>query len=336
MNQVFVCGTYFQIYVSILKTINSNKSSKSLLILNDHTPEIEKIIPLLKENGFFDHHILIPFRKIEERLKQETGLAGKVFGRNKKMIRYVEQHSDILKYSEFIKDSEFNLFYLWGLPSAYFILKYPKNYSRIIEDGARNYISKTSAFKLFKRKHILNTYIGDGFDNPIKEIQVQQPEELDIRIRYKGTKLSLQEMQANLSPENNTKILTVFTNGLSLDFPQEKKLLLITQPIETSDFSEELKVSLYEHILAQYSKDFEIYIKPHPRELTNYKTKLKARFVEIPRGFPLEMFDLMKSITFDEGITLYSSSLRNLNCVKNKVHLGKEYLIQWKLDQKIS
>jgi Glycosyltransferase family 52 len=335
MNQVFVCGTFFQIYVSILKTIHrADTSSKSLIILNDHTPEIEKIIPLLRENGYFDHHLFVPFRKIEATLNEENGLMGKIFNRNKNSIKAVEQNSDIGTYNEFIKHSEFNLFYLWGLPSAYFVLKYPTNYARVIEDGARNYVFKTSDFKHFKRKHILRTYIGDGLDDSVKEIQVQNPEALHKRIKYKGTKLELQQMQASLSPEDNRRILNVFMKDLTINLPDQQKFLLITQPVETKQFSEDLKVQLYNEILEQYSKDYTVYIKPHPRELTNYKEKLGRSFVEIPRAFPLEMFDLMKNISFDEGLTLYSSSLKNLNCVKKKIHLGKEYLTQWNLKQK--
>lgn len=335
MNQVYVCGTFFQIYVSILKTIHRpHKSSKSLIILNDHTPDIEKIIPLLRENGYFDFHLFVPFRKIEETLNKENGIIGKTIHRNKNSIRAVEQNSDIGKYSEYIKESEFNLFYLWGLPSAYFVLKYPDNYARVIEDGARNYVFKTSDFKHFKRKYILKTYVGDGLDDAVKEIQVQNPEALHTRIRHKGTKLELQRMQTSLSPEDNRRILNVFMKDLTIELPDQQKFLLITQPVETKQFSEDLKVQLYSDILEEYSKDYTVYIKPHPRELTNYKEKLGRNFVEIPRAFPLEMFDLMKNITFDEGLTLYSSSLKNLSCVRKKTHLGKEYLIEWSVKHK--
>jgi len=324
MNQVFVCGTYFQIYVSMLLTLyRKDPGSKSLLILNDHTPEIEKIIPALRENGFFDHYIFVPFRKIEGQVKKDTGILGKVIKRNKTIIKAVEHGSDIKSHFDFIAASELNLFYLWGFPSAYFVLKYPNNYFRIIEDGARNYVLKTSRFKLFKRKYLLRTYIGDGFDDAIKEIQVQHPEQLDPRIRYKATRLAFQEMQEKLSSEDRSKILRVFMREFAVTVDERKKLLVITQPLENSSISEDDKLSLYRQIIDKYANDYQVYLKPHPRELTNYTQLLGRQFIEIPRAFPLEMLDLLQTITFDLGVTLFSSGLSNLNCIRHKIHLGR-------------
>lgn len=324
MNQVFVCGTYFQVYVSMLLSLNrKDANSKSLLILNDHTPQLEKIISALQENGFFDHYLTVPFRKIERQVKKDKGIAGKIINRNKTIIQAVENNSDIGSFTDFIAASELNLFYLWGYPSAYFVLKFPNNYSRIIEDGARNYVLKTSYFKLWKRKYLLRSYIGDGFDDAIKEIRVQNPEQLDSRIRYKGTKLAFQEMQEKLSLEENSKILRVFMKGYDLTMDDRKKLLVITQPLEDTFFQEEDKISLYRQIIDQYANDYAVYVKPHPRELTNYKQLLKRDFIEIPRAFPLEMLDLMQTITFDLGITFFSSSLNNLNCIQKKIQLGR-------------
>ena len=328
MNQVYVCGTYFSIYVSILKTIyRADKKIKSLLILNDHTPGIENIISSLKENNFFDYYLPVPFRKIEEQIKKEKGFVAKFFRRNQNIVEFVENNSEIGKYADFIKDSEINLTYLWGLPSAYFILRYPGNYTRVVEEGTRNYILKTSAFKFFKRKYILRTFIGDGLDNAVKEVQVQYPEKLDTRLRQKATLLELMKMQKNLSADDNNRVISVFMKGHAIDLVNTKKLIVVTQPISEDGYTtEEYKIQLFAQIIDQYAKDYQVYLKPHPRELTDYKQKLNRKFVEIPRSFPLEMFDLMKNIVFDEGVTLFSSCFTNLSCIKHKVNLGKDYV----------
>lgn len=337
MNQVFVCGTYFQIYVSLLLVLyRTDRNSKSLLILNDHTPEIEKIIPALQANGFFDHYLFVPFRKIEEQVKKDKGIIGKILNRNRTIIQAVENNSGINAYHDFISDSELNFFYVWGYPSAYFVLKYPDNYSRIIEDGTRNYFLKTSRFKLFKRKYLLQTYIGDGFDDAVKEIQVQRPEQLDPRVRQKGTLLPFKEMQDKLSPEDNLKVLNVFMKGHSLMTDNRKKLLVITQPLSEDNFiSEEYKISLYREMIDEYGAHYQVYLKPHPRELTNYKQQLDREFIEVPRAFPLEMLDLMKTITFDKGVTLFSSSLNNLDCILHKIQLGKSHVKEFLPGQKL-
>jgi hypothetical protein len=337
MNQVYVCGTYFQIYVSMLKTLQDNQAnSKSMIILNDHTPEIEKIIPVLKEHGFFDHHLFVPFRKIEDAMHKNNGLLERTIYRNRSIIESVEQGSEITAYHDFFQESEFNLFYVWGLPSAYFVLKYSDNYSRIIEDGTRNYVMKASRLKLLKRKYVLRTYLGEGYDKAVKEIQVQYPEKLDPRIRHKGTTLALKTMQNNLSVQDNNRILGVFMKNHSVSASGKKNLLLITQPLSEDKYiSEEYKIQLYSEMLNEYAKDYVIHLKAHPRELTDYAKKLGRDFIEIPRAFPLEMLDLMQNITFDKGLTLFSSSLNNMACIKNKTHLGKKHIKQFLPGQKL-
>lgn len=336
MNQVFVCGTYFHIYVSILKYLSRpDQQSESLLVLNDHTPGIENIIPALKANGFFDHHLAVPFRKIERESRKNNNLLNRILFRNTMLIREVESHSEINQHNTLIEKSEFNFFYLWGYPSAYFVLRYPNNFARVLEDGARNYLVRTSYLKYLKRKYLLNTYIGDGIDNMIQEIQVQHPENLDSRVRKKGVKLDLKKLQADLSPEQNQRILNVFMKDPLPEAETGKKLLIITQPLSEDNYiTEERKVALYEHLIEMHGKNHRVYLKAHPRELTNYCEKLKSKFIEIPRAFPLEMLDLMQTLHFDKGVTIFSSSIGNLNCITEKVHLGLEYIKDLSVDKK--
>ncbi len=328
MNQVYICGTYFHVYVSILKQLNrTNKNSKSLLILNDHTPGLENIIPALKANKFFDEFLLLPFRKIEADERNTGSFISRTLFRTRAMIRAVETNSNINRFTPFIRESEINSFYLWGYPTAYFVFRFPGTYLRILEDGARNYIVRISKLKLIKRKYILRTYIGDGFDDAVKEINLQFPEQLDPRLKHKGTRLNLKEMQDNLSPDDSARILNVFMKGETVNLNDKKKILIITQPLSEDNFvTEQYKVSLYAELIDEHAADHEVYIKPHPRELTNYREQLGRNFIEIPRSFPLEMFDLMQNIRFDKGVTLFSSSIGNLRCITHKVHLGRQHI----------
>lgn len=161
----------------------------------------------------------------------------------------------------------------------------------------------------------------------MKEIHVQYPERLDLRLKPKGKTLELRKMQDSLSDEDKNRILKVFMRGQTLNLGDHKKLLVITQPISEDGFTtEEYKLRLFREIIDEYKKDYEVYIKPHPREVTDYKATLDRTFIEIPRSFPLELFDLMNNITFESGVTLFSSGLKNVTCIKNKINLGPGYV----------
>lgn len=196
----------------------------------------------------------------------------------------------------------------------------------MIEDGEGNYISRIGKFQAFKRKYILNTVIGEGHDAPIKEIEVQYPEKLNPRIRKKGTLLELKKMQRELTAEHRKKILNIFMSGFEVNLSGKKNLLLITQPLSEDNYMPEAqKIDMYDRVVQHYAKDYTIFIKGHPRELTDYHGKIKADFTAIPQGFPLEMFDLLEGIHFDVGVTVSSSSLHNIQCVDKKISLGRKY-----------
>jgi len=325
MNQVFVCGTYFHVYVSLLRAIyRDNKSTRNLLIISDHTPGLSSLYDTLKNSGIFDYILKVPFYSIAEKIKGENFLF-RILKRNSITIHHVEAGSQILDYEEFISSSEINLFYNGGAISTYFILKYPNNFIRMLEDGEGNYYSRVGALKAFKRKYLLRTVIGDGLDPEVKEIHVQFPERLVPKLKQKGRILQLRRMQDELTSEYRSKILKIFMDGIDLGIKGEKKLLLITQPLEEKGMSEKWKINTYNKLLNHF-KDYNIFIKTHPREITNYHGKLDRPFTEIPKEFPLEMFDLLTGISFELGVTLFSSALYNIKCVGRKIILGREYL----------
>lgn len=329
MNQVYVGGTYFHVYVSILQSINTNRGSKNLLIVNDHTPGMEKIIPALESSGYFSSVAQVPFREIDLMIKK-SGLLARTISRNRKAINFVETNSTITEYDSFIQHAEINVFYNLGITPAYFLLKYKNNFIRMIEDGERNYHSKVNGLKAFKRKYILNTVIGDGMDELIKEILVQYPDRLDARVIHKGRKLELKKMQKELTVSDREKILSIFMQGYQVNLSGGKKLLLITQPFsEERYFDEETKIRLYNDVLTEYAAGYSIFIKPHPRELTNYNGKIKYPFTEIPGSFPLEMMNLLGDIHFDLGITLYSGALNNITGITQRIKLGKGLLSRY-------
>lgn len=326
MNQVFVGGTFFHIYVSILRTVfREDKKSKSLFINNNYTPGIDRVVPALRESGFFDDVALIDFGPVSKAVREKLNFFHRMFGREKIMMGFLEKNSDILKYRDFISQSDINLFHHKGLSSGYFILKFPKNFFRMLEDGSRNYFSEISPMKHFRRKYLLNTFVGEGLDDCVKEIHVQHPERLPAPTRHKGVKLELKQMQQNLSRDENQRILNVFMNNQSVDLKDDKKLLLITQTLSEDRYTtEEYKIDLYRKIIQDHAAGYKLYIKPHPRETTDYRKKLDCDFTEIPRSFPMEMFDLMKNITFDRGITISCNPIFNIDCVRDKIMLGKE------------
>lgn len=329
--QVFVCGTLFHIYISILKMLEHKRNQEiqpeSLLIVNDHTPGIQTLIKELEKRNYFSEILFIPFFAITKKMESEKNVVLRAIHRNKLSVQYVENNSSISGHYTFIQDAEINLFYNLGLVSSFFLIHFPNNYFRMLEDGFRNYNPRVGKLKALKRKYILKTPMGEGIDDQVKSIEVQHPNELPTRIRHKGKPLNFTEMQESLSISEREELISAFLHGKEIKISGEKNALLITQPLsEDRIVKEETKLEIYNELLKKYAKDYTLFIKTHPREITQYKEAIEMPFTEIPRSFPLEFLDFLNDIRFDLGITVFSSALDNLKCVDEKVFMGKKYL----------
>lgn len=336
-NNVYVCGTLYHIYISILKNnVRENEGDNSLLIVTDFTPNLEVIAEKLVANGFFSEYLYVPFFKIRDLLRTEGGFFMQHIRRNKYVIEYVENNSEIKSRYDFIKNSNINLFSRLSLSSVYFLVRFKDNNFRQIEDGLGNYYSHVSNLKAFKRKFILNTPQGEGRDPQVKTIEVQQPERLPQIVRHKGVKLDLKGLVNSLSQEKKQKIFNIFAQDNTLNLNCSNKLILITQPFsEDKKFTEEYKIALYNKILNDYASGYNIFIKAHPREKTIYKGKFDLEIQEIPHNFPLEILNFYPDIIFEKGITIFSGALNNLDNVKERIFLGMDYDKHFKVKKKL-
>jgi len=324
--KVYVCGTLFHVFISTLKSnFERNKGVESLLIVNDHTPCLEDIAKKLVSEGFFTNYLFVPFIDINIKYRSEENYFRKFFSRNKTTIRYVERDSNIKQYHDFINNSTINLFYNLGFSSTYFLIRFKENEFNQVEDGFRNYNPNVSNLKALKRK-LLGTPQGEGRDPQIKTIEVQFPEKLPKIVRNKGVKLDISELTKSLPTENRQKLLDIFLQGHTFEINGHKKAILITQPLSEDKFiTEDYKIELYRKIIIDYAKDYDVYIKPHPRETTDYKGKIGTNIVEIPRNFPMEILNFYPDIVFEKGITIYSGALNNLVNIKERIFLGHDY-----------
>jgi len=327
-NQVFVCETLYHVFVSLLwNEKTKSEYNESLLILGDSTPGSEGLCKRLAKSGLFDHVLHIPFGKVIQSLRKKRNIHKRLFKRKSSWRKRIETISSINEFEHVLKNAEFNLFSVMGITSAYFVLNFKYNFFRLMEDGERNYFSKIGLLKYYKRKFLFKTYIGEGHDKEIKEIHVQEPHRLPVQVRAKGVKLDLKKLQSELSHDAKKRFLNCFWERIpNLADSPLPKLLLITQPLSEDHYvSEDYKINSYKKLLKDYGEGYQVFLKTHPRETTDYQGRLGVPFIEIPRSFPLELLNFIDGISFDKGVTVYSSAINNLECIKEKIFLGMDY-----------
>ncbi|RZJ71193.1 glycosyltransferase family 52 [Flavobacterium sp.] len=329
MNQTYVGCSLYHLYVSMLLAYEARRAGQKslMLLINDRVPDVESLLPGLRKIGVFDDIVAVKAYSILTDFKKNLGTVNYLFNRQNGLVSIYEKNNpELLKREDFIRDSQINMFHIVRT-RAYFLIKFPNNYFRMVEEGFQTYRHKMPVLRYLKRKYLIKFPILMGHDSQVKEVLVQHPEKLrDNVLRSKGKKLDLDKLQRDLSNEQRQDVLECFL-GERPTYSGTKKFLLITQPLsEDGIVSEKQKVDIYaKAILSAKAKGYDVYLKTHPREFTKYSELFKDVKL-IPQLFPIEVFNLDPNYRFEVGLTVFSGSLDNLSNVENKITLGRDIL----------
>lgn len=328
MRRTYVGSTIYHIYLAILHIVKNSSDKgddrgENLLFLVESTPMIETLIPNLKKSFFRDVHI------ISERKDHVTDL-GKLnysLRRRQTLIPYLEaKHPVLKKEKEFIQSSEL---YLCDTDSSksYFLYEFGKKGLSMIEDGARTYRQRHSAIEQFIKSYITKTPIGGGFDREVKVLYAQFPERLPPPLQKKAVELNIKKEVASLDEETKKEIFEVFLPGEAFKIEGENNALILTQPLSEDKVikNEAEKIAIYKDVISRVPETMNIILKTHPRETTRYEDHFKDITV-LPALFPIEILGLRSGFFFEQGYTLFSTALSNLEIVKERFFLGKDYI----------
>lgn len=332
MNQVYCgCGV-FHVYQSILRANeDKQKGDKALLVLiNDRTEGIETLIPGLKQLGVFEDVVSVASYSIFKGLKEKIGFYNYMFRRGEAIVAAFEKmNPHIHNYHDFIKNAEINLFHIVKT-RAYFLIKYPSNTFRMMEEGTGTYVQTLPVLQYVKRKYLMKYPLLMGYDKKVKEVLVQFPEDMkSTTLRKKAVKFDLNGLEAALDEVIRKAIVDLFQGKAINLYSDKKKAIILTQPLQSTGFkvTEKEMVAIYQGFIddATARGCDEIYIKEHPREDVAYENYF-PEVLFIPKLMPIEVLNLDNKIAFEAGYTICSGSIDNLVNLKHKTNLGRHYL----------
>lgn len=322
----------YHIYLSMLLAFQYKKSGhKSLLvIIEDRTEGIQDYIEPLRVLGAFEDVVAVKSYGVVKKLKKRAGYVNYIFNRANSLKRsFEDENPQILNYHEFILKSEINLYHIVN-SRAYFLIKYPENVFRMIEEGTGTYRHKMPFSRKMKRT-LMGYPLLMGYDKQVKEVLVQQPTDMqDPLLRAKSVKLDLNHLQESLTIDEINNISKCFGLTSELTDKSQEKAIILTQPLIEAGFkvTKDEMIAIYQKMIDDAKeKGLKVYLKMHPREEIDYNVAFKKDNVEVlPKLLPIELINLDNSITFQEAYTICSGSIDNLINVKNKNSLGFDYL----------
>lgn len=328
---LFVITSVYHILLSIL-LIEERKLKNNILVLVEITPDIDTLIEGLKKTIWFDDVFLMAGRKSQKKL---AGKLTYTFNRKKivSLLDSKNKHLKALENSIFDHD-----IYICSPDSAknYFIYKYKDHNKYMIEDGLKTYVTPgPNALKKITSA-LVNRPLVNGFDKRITKVFATSPNDLPSELRVKSEPLNWKSTLANLNQEKLNALSLAFMANMDLKeesvFPKDKtKSIIITQTLNEDGVikSEAIKIDIYKDFVNNANTEL-IYIKPHPREITDYSVVFKddKRIIVLPRLFPVELLNLHPNLKFKKAFTAFSTAIDNLEHVEEKIMLGHSYFLK--------
>ena len=204
--------------------------------------------------------------------------------------------------------------------------------SNIIEDGIENYTAKiTETHKinpiLDTLLHICGIYFLNisecyGSHENIKNVYLTHELNHPL-IKDKVIIIDIKERWNNLDNKNQEKLLEIFNVNIEgIDF-NKKTALLLTEPLAEgglTTITEKEEMSIYHEIIEKF-KDFQIIIKPHPRDTKDFE-KIFPNMKIIDKSFPVEILTML-NIHPTVVCSIVSTALYNFEKSKIYVYDGE-------------
>ena len=119
--------------------------------------------------------------------------------------------------------------------------------------------------------------------------------------------------------ENKEKLVEQLISGAH----HEKKVLILTEPLCDLQTRERI----FKDIIAEYGKDAQVILKPHPRDILDYE-KLFSDYVVLPGKFPMEMMNFLPDFQVEKVISVFTVT-DAIHYAKEKIYLGEDFMDQY-------
>lgn len=339
-SRIYVCHTFYHVYVTYLKELNlpASERGKATLVLSTLSNNFGDIASRIEASGLFEQVIYFDEKREDAfpevmKWKKETGnpalkmlsriVFTKKFGKAEASCIPVDfkSYRDIYVYCD-------------ADPIGTYLSVHRIKY-HALEDGldtlsdcveAIYYDRQFFAFKKFLSEKLNLIFIRDGYNKYCLDIEVNDAS--TIRFPYKKYKsVSRIELAKNLGEAEREIILKVFIRNYDELIKRIDSLgnnainiLILTEPLCDLD----TRKRIFTDLIEEYSKEGCVYLKPHPRDELDYPVV----FSEVPQfdgTIPMEIFNFFPKLHFKKVISVYTQ-IKDIRFADEIVRLGNDFM----------
>ena len=337
--RIYVCHTFYHVYIAVLKECNLpvEKRGGATLILSTMSNDFGNLKERAGKCGLFE--AVFEYHEKEDncfpQLKKYHVDRGNIVINMLARMIYTKKLGKLQTPFVPVNFKEYKDIYVFcdSDPIGYY-LSYKKIYYHALEDGLdciKHYdtarYDNRGHFELKAKLASWNwIFIQNGYGKYCLDMEVNNISALSYPCE-KYIEKPREELVNGIREEDKELLISVFMENVDCLMEQIKqegsrkeKVLLLSEPL--CDL--ETRERLFRDIITDYAKDAQVYIKPHPRDILDYKTKFKEQIV-IEGKFPMEVMNFIPGIRWNKVISVFTvpDSIKNADSI---LFLGEDFM----------
>ena len=346
-DRIYVCHTYYHAYVAFLKELQQRRekgqeAGEASLVLSSMSNDFEQFGERVKAAGLFADVLSFDEKREDyfpelASFRQDKGnIVFNMWQRIRFTRRYAKLEAPFIPV-DFRKYREIYVF-CDSDPIGYY-LNQNKIYYHAMEDGLNCLVHFDAArydnrghfgLKAFLSKRLNLIFVQNGYGKYCLDMEVNSVSAIAMPCPY-YKEVPRQSLVDALTREDKDIILQAFVrdmDGLRRKIEEcgeaggrkQAKILILTDPLCTLDVRERI----FRDIVAEYEKQGQIFIKPHPRDELDYR-KVFPGYPMFDATVPMEMLNFFEGLHFEQVVTVFTD-LKGIRFADRLIRLGDEFM----------
>lgn len=336
---IYVCHTYYHVYVTFLKELNKLKEEqgRATLVLSKMStdfgdfPERVRKCAFFKEVLEYDEKRQSAYPELAGYMAEGGNIVGNMLRRirmTKKFGRLCEQEIpvDFAQYEDIYVFCDIDPigYYLNWKHIPYHAVEDGLNTLKYI-DGARYENRGFFKLKAFMSSKLNLIFVQNGYGKYCIDMEVNDISAIEYPCK-KYVEVSRQTLADHLTAEGKDIILKAFVRDLEAMKRKiqksvgTEKILILTEPLCDLQTRERI----FRDLIKEYRTEGEIYIKPHPRDELDYRT-LFAEYEQFDGEVPMEVLNLFPDFHVKKVISVLTE-VKAIQFADETVMLGPDFL----------
>ncbi|MBQ6696066.1 MAG: lipooligosaccharide sialyltransferase [Lachnospiraceae bacterium] len=362
--RIYVCHTYYHVYVTFLKELNLPKEQrgKATLLLSKMSIDFENLKERVESTGLFEEVMEYDEKRADffPELAKYTQDRGNIVSNMLARIQYTKKLAKLNAPYVPVDFKQYKDIYVFcDIDPVGYYLNWKKIPYHAVEDGLNTlqhcdmaWYDNRGHFKLkvFLSEKCNLIFIQNGYGKYCLDMEVNDISVLK-RPCDKYVEVNRQKLVDALTQEDKELILQAFIRDreelqkqiedcgeLTESFEEQDSRKKRTEPSEEGGKKHadkililteplcdmETRERIFRDIIEMYEPEGKIFIKPHPRDTLNYREKF-AEYPQFDATVPMEMLNFFPGLRFKKVVGVLTET-SGIHFADESVRLGPDFM----------